>query len=138
MSKVDRAGQLYDYAVEHPEGFTYQDIERDFEWQRSEFVGVVRTLRAILADDEINLTCEPQGQGEPWLYKLIGSYDDARPWATNRIGDLETRLETIGSVSQTLVSATDGRSIEGRKARKMKSTLDYLRGELADIDGRLM
>ena len=94
---------------------------------------VVRRLRLVFAGDDINLVCEPQMLREPWVYKLVGNVEDARSWSTNRISDIETRLETIQAVAESLTNATDGRTIEGRKARKIHRTLGYLIGELAEI-----
>jgi len=130
---AEKIAALYDLAADRPEGFTYIDVEEHLGWGRQTFFGVVRQLRLVFADDEINLICEPDGYLEPWRYKLVGNVDAARGWSTNRIGDIETRLETIQSVAETLTKATDGRTIEGRKARKIHRTLGYLIGELAEI-----
>ena len=51
-----RAGTLFDYAVEQPEGFTVPDACQHFEWSRSQFTRAVRALRLILGSDEINLS----------------------------------------------------------------------------------
>jgi hypothetical protein len=134
--RAERARQLYDYAVGKPEGFTYEEVERDLGWERVRFFGVVRELRLILGDDdEITLPCEPQGPREPWLYRLVGNYDDVRPWVVNRLGDMEARIETLSAVAHTCARVTDARSIEGRKARKVSRTMDYLASELAEIGG---
>lgn len=132
-----QAEQLFDYAVSHYDGFTYKDIKRDLGWDRVHFYWIVRNLRRILAAeaDTINLICSPNGQSQPWLYEFAGTYDDAAPWSRNRVRDLETRLVTINSVAHTLVNATDGRTAEGRKARKIRRTVTRLIEDLADING---
>ena len=130
---AERVGDLFDYAVAHPDGFTYVDVENDLGWDRGLFSWVARNLRAEFADDSVNLICEPQGQYEPWLYRLVGTADDARIWSTNRIADLEGRLHTMASVSESVKNATDGRTTEGRKARKINRTLVRLIEDLEDI-----
>lgn len=129
----DEAGLLYDFAVDHPRGFIYEDAKDKFGWHYSRFIKVVRHLRQILSADEITLTATPQGQHERWLYMLVGTYDAARPWATNRVGDLETRLDTIHGVANTLTNATDGRSVEGKKARLIERTIRHLMENLNDL-----
>jgi hypothetical protein len=129
----EKAGLLYDLAVSKPEGFTYRDVEDKYGWHRTNFVETVRVLRLMFAGDRITLTCESQGFRKPWLYKLVGTYDDARPWTSNRIGDLETRLETVHAVAETLTNATDGRTTEGRKVRKIERTINRLMEDLAEI-----
>lgn len=131
-----QAEQLFGLAAKRIDGFTYQDIEHAFGWDRFHFYWVVSQLRRILAAeaDTINLICTPQGSREPWLYELVGTYEDAAPWSQNRVGDLETRLVTIHSVASTLVNATDGRTVGGRKARKIRRTITRLIEDLADIN----
>jgi hypothetical protein len=129
----DRVTDLFDYAVAHPNGFTKDDIEADLGWEPATTQWVARNLRLTFADDDINLVCEPQGQGERWLYKLVGNPDDARIWATNRTADLESRLRTMAAVASSLENATDGRTVEGRKARKIHRSLARLVEDLEDI-----
>jgi hypothetical protein len=131
--REDSVGLLFDYAVSKPEGFTYEDVEQDLGWPRERFFSVTRRFRRMFAEDQINLVCEPQEQREPWLYKLVGKYDDARLWATNRVEDLVSRTHTIHSVSRTLTNATDGRSTEGRKARLIERKMRQLIEELGDL-----
>ena len=133
-----RAGLLFDYAVAHPDGFTVDDVKSEFGWSADQTNRAARALRMILAEDTINLVCDPSGQRTRWRYRLVGNLEDAKPWASNRLRDIENRLETICGVAKSIAAATDGRSTEGRRARKIYKTLDYLHGELADIDGRLL
>lgn len=130
-----RAALLFDFAVSKPNGFTLEDIEREFSWDRKTFFVAVRQLRtAMQGDDEINLVCNPRGSRQTWLYRLVGNYTDAKPWMSNRMGDMERRLETVQGVASSIKNATDGRSKEGRKARKVLRTVSYLIEELAAIE----
>lgn len=133
MTPEEKTDQLFDFAANRREGFTYVDVQEEFGWHRNDFLKVVRALRMMFKSDTITLTCEPQGSHQPWLYKLVGTYDDARLWSANRIGDLESRLETVHAVAETLTKSTDGRSPEGRKVRKIERTIGRLIEDLADI-----
>lgn len=136
MDRLDElAGKLFDFAVLHPEGFTNEEALAELGLKHITTLNrVIRRLRLILGTDEINLVCDPQGQRERWLYRLIGTIDLGSPWIRNRLRDLEARLETQHSVARSLVNATDGRSIEGRKARLCAKTLGRLREDLAEYD----
>jgi hypothetical protein len=135
MKTAEKIGRLYDYAVEHPEGFTYQDIEKELGWRRTEFFRVAQQLRRLLGnDDQINLICDPQGGGQPWKYQLVGNFDQAREWGRNRTDDAESRLTTIGAVLASVVQATDGRSRDGRRAKIMQRAITRAKEDLAEID----
>ena len=136
MRLSEKIGRLFDYAVAHAEGFTYQDVERDLKWRRNEFGKVANRLRAMLGnDDRINLICEPQQtSSDPWIYKLVGNLQAAQPWNGNRIGDCESRIMTMHAVLSSIVSGSDGRTKEGRRARIMHRALGRLIEDLAELD----
>lgn len=133
--KIDEdAGRLYDFAAARPDGFTFDDVHAEFGWERSYFSRVSRRVRIIFAEDEINLVCTPQGKCEKWKYELVGNYAAALPWQANRLGDLESRLETVHAVAASIVKGTDGRSTEGRKAKKIEVGVRHLMEQLDQID----
>jgi hypothetical protein len=114
MRAAEKMGRLFDYAVEHSDGFTYQDVEKDLGWSRAYFIKVARQLRLLLGhDDEINLVCDVQGRREPWLYKLVGNFEQSRDWSRIRTDDAESRLTTIGGVLSSVIRSSDGRSRDG-------------------------
>jgi hypothetical protein len=134
-SDAEKIGQLFDYAAGRPEGFTYQDVEKDLGWRKPEFTKVHRKLRLLLGgDDQINLVCDAQGRNEPWLYRLVGNIEGARAWVGNRLRDSETRILTIRAICASLVRATDGRSADGRRARIMQRGLTRILEDLAELD----
>jgi hypothetical protein len=136
MKRAEKVDELWDFAAAHPDGFTWADIRKECPWaaDRSHFFAIVRALRITIgAEDTINLVCEPQGSGELWLYRLVGTYDAARPWSANRLGDIESRLVTISGVSRSLVAATDGRSTDGRKSRLIAKVVDRLIEDLDEV-----
>lgn len=135
MRTSEKIGRLFDYAAENKDGFTYQDVERDLDWQRGQFFNTARQLRLMLGnDDTINLVCDPQGQGQPWRYQLVGNVEGARGWISNRLTDTETRIATILAICSTLVRATDGRTGEGKRARIMNKGLSRIIEDLAELE----
>jgi len=133
MTSLDdeRAGLLFDYAVVHPDGFTNEQAVHDLGWTDiSVFNEAARALRLILADDTITLVCDPMGQHERWLYRLVGAYTDARAWSSNRLRDMEARLETVHAVASTMVRVTDGRTFDGKKAKLIMAVVGSLREQL--------
>lgn len=95
---------------------------------------VVHQLRLVFgADDSINLVCTPNGTRQRWLYALVGEIDGSTPWIANRVGDAATRLETMEAVMTSIERATDGRSIEGRRARIIRRACTRAREDLAEL-----
>ncbi|HEY5985123.1 MAG TPA: hypothetical protein VIV12_01890 [Streptosporangiaceae bacterium] len=131
----EKIGRLFDYAAAQPEGFTYQDVEKELGWRRSQFIKVARQLRLMLGnDDQINLVCDVEARNAPWRYRLVGNFDQAREWGRNRTDDAESRLTTISGVLASVVKATDGRSRDGRRARIMQRAITRAKEDLAEID----
>lgn len=131
-----RRDMLFDYAVEHPDGFTKADAMNDLEWGSwpKTFNDAVRDLRVMMGDsDSINLIADPQGSGEQWLYRLVGTVDEGREWVTNRVGDVEGRIRTLQAVVASAVSGSDGRSIEGRKARILHRGISRIVEDLDEL-----
>lgn len=112
-----RAGELYDFAAENPEGFRLWEFAEESECTMGQASDAVSRLRKMLGDHEINLICDPEGWG-PWIYRLVETPQDARPWLLTRQGDTISRIKIQLEVARSGVNATDGRTIEGRYARK--------------------
>ena len=130
-----RRDELFSYAVDHPEGFTIDDLTGDTDWNRRDANAAIHDLRKFLGDtDDINLVCNPNGHGQRWVYRLVGDLAGLQPWARNRLGDSETRLRTMNSMTASIVKATDGRSAEGKRARIIETGLRHLVEDLDNID----
>jgi hypothetical protein len=127
-----RRDALYDYAVAHPEGFTAPQAMADLELTGKQADIAVRDVRLMLGSDEINLVCDPQGSRDPWLYRLVGDMDGAAPWIANRERDMMSRLQTVRAVASSIVHATDGRSLGGRRAAKVRRTITRLIEDLEE------
>ncbi len=132
-----RAGELFDYAVEQPEGFESSDVCLELGWNKHQFEKAARQLRRILADDEINLVCANQGFGKPSRYELVGDMNRAGPWIAGRLRSMESQLETVYNVSKSTINGSDGRTVDGKKARLINRHVGRLREDLADLDGQL-
>jgi hypothetical protein len=132
------ANALFDYLAGNPNGIRLAGMMSHFKWNRAKATEAIRSLRLILGDgDSINLVADPTEHMGQWLYRLVGNYEDARWYVNNRIGDLEARLDTQVGIAQSLETATDGRTVEGRKARMIRSTLSHLVEQLRLLDSSL-
>lgn len=116
----------YDFAVAHPEGFTLGQLAEHLAVSIPTARAVVHRLRRTLSADSINLPCDPPGYRGPWLYHLAGTTEQAGAWEINRLGDAETRLETILSVATSVKRGSDGRSKAGKKARTIELGVRHL------------
>lgn len=125
--------ELFDYATANPEGFTNEDFmaARDVSLER--FKTAAKNLRKTFEDDTINLVCDPAGDGGRWIYRLVGTFKEAKPWIKNRLDDTESRLVTINSVATSSVNGSDGRTLEGRRARLIEKTTRRLIEDLVEL-----
>lgn len=126
---------LFDLAVNTPAGFTVDEARRRLRLTHPQVNKAIHDLRRFLADeaDTINLTCDPQGQGERWLYRLVGTLDEVRNWTRNRVRDSESRVRTMQAMMASIVTATSGRTVEGKKARVMERAFRRLVEDLDQI-----
>lgn len=126
MATTDRASALFDFAVDNPDGFTRDEACEELDLTKDEFFKAARDVRRAFAEDTITLSCDPQGSGEQWLYRLVGTVDDSSPWVSNRLGDAESRFVTIAAVIGAIKNSTDGRTVNGRKAREIHLSVTQL------------
>jgi len=133
-AREERRDSLFDLLVAMPEGVTVNEIGATLSiplWRVNE---VIRDLRLLLGDtDDINLVCTPQGQQERWNYALVGNLDGAREWTANRVGDTASRIRTMQAVMRSVVSASDGRTLDGKRARVIERSLRRLIEDLDDL-----
>jgi len=134
---VTRAGMLFDYAATQPEGFLARDAMAAMQLNRDQYAKAARALRKILADDSINLICLSEGFGQPKRYHLVGTLEKAGPWIQVRMRGIESQLESVLAVSSSLVNATDGRTVEGKKVRLVKRHVGRLVEDLGELDGQI-
>jgi hypothetical protein len=134
---VAQAGLLFDFAADKPDGFLATEACDEFGWSIHQFYRAARVLRKILATDSINLVCVQQGWGEPKRYHLVGTLEKAGSWVSHRMRGVESQLETVLAVSTSLVNASDGRTIEGKKARLISRHVGRLVEDIGELDGRM-
>jgi len=120
----------------NPAGIDYDDIMADLGVDYVTAGQAVRDLRLwyFHEGDTITVVGTPQGKGQRWLFTLAGTTDAARPWVVNRLLDTESRLRTMHSVLGVLVNASDGRTVAGRKARRIERGLRHLVEDLDALD----
>ena len=128
------AGTLFDhlFAIK-PKGITYEDAEVLWGWDRVYFYAVVRVLRLTLSGEDATVTCEQPGGQMPWVYTLTGDPQAIQAWHANRLLDAESRLETIKSVAESAVHATNGRTTTGKRARTVYKAVGRLMEDLAEL-----
>lgn len=127
--------RLADFAFANLDGFDYKDVEAELGWQRPYFFKVARYFRLTYGTAEMNLVCEPPGgrMSKPHIYRLTGETQQIQAYGRSRIPDLVSRVETLQQVAVSAVNATDGRSREGRIARRVERHMTRLHEDLADI-----
>lgn len=132
-----RRDKLFDYLVANPQ-VTLRQIERHLGVSKSAAETSIRDLRLLFGDlDDITLICEPDGKGRPWLYRLVGNATEAFPYQSARLLHVEAELVTLEAQSRSIARSTDGRTIEGKKADLIESTVGYLNRELRRLNGEL-
>lgn len=94
----------------------------------------VRRLRNLLADQEVNVVCRPQGKGEPWLYSLVGDLESVENWRGIRVRGLRSQLETVRNVASSLVNATPATDPNAMAVRFALLQVDHLLESLALLD----
>lgn len=135
----DLAGKVYDLLADAPEGLTMEDIAEQLSMPRDAIRRAVRAARMTLSDaDTLFILAEPQGARQPWRYRLVDGgtlvdFEDSA-WVPNRVKDSQSRVALLAAAMAVAVRATDGRSIEGRKARTMERQLRHLTEDLEGID----
>lgn len=130
----DAINELFDYAATHREGFTAPEARDALGISQTVFESAIRGIRRIFDTGKETLVADRRGHNEPWLYRLVSTYEDAEGWAGEQLRHLETRIGTMVAVLSAIVRATDGRTRNGKKAREFLHTLKYLVERLEMVD----
>lgn len=129
-----RAIDLYDWLQLQPgQQATLVEMQAEFGWGTNLTRRVINDLREILAGENQNLPCFPQGQYDPWVYRLVDNYADARSWLINRVDDSETRVGTINNVVSSIVNATAVGTYAGDRARLINLHLTRLQEDMVNL-----
>ena len=125
--RIKRRNDLLDQLNANPTGITVDDMMATHGWDLRKANTAISDVRRYLGkNDVMNLVCEPQGQYARWLYRLVGTLDEAEPWTKNRTEDVESRLRTMNAVMSSVVRSTNGRTKEGKRARMLETGLRHL------------
>lgn len=129
-----RRDALFDYLVSRPWGVTLDQIKSHLRTTTKNAESAVRDLRLWCDDtgDTINVICDNDGIN-PGNYRLAGG-SDARPWQRQRLKSMESQLETMVAVSSSVARGVDGRTTEGRKARRIRDGAETILRDLNWID----
>lgn len=136
---ADRAAVLFDLLVEGDK--TSAELIQITGWSYKQWQKATQALRDILAanDDVISVVAEPQGESQPWLYRLQAGKVIVDPeqsrWVLNRLQDAERRITTIEHVLDVAVNSLDGRTVAGKKARIYRLHIKRAREEVALMTG---
>ncbi|SRR6266536_2615957 len=131
---VETTLSVFDYLMLHPEGVISGDAADTLDLSPAQFRRAVSGIRAAGIEYGWTVVCEPTGTFGGWSYKLARIYGDAREWVGIRTEDITTRLATLENALAVTIEHTDGRSADGRAARRAHRRIRYLREELADVE----
>jgi hypothetical protein len=133
-----RRVELLDLLTDHEDGLTAPEIMDMQGWDGNIFHHTLQSLRDWLAEDGDNiytLPCAPSDWQEPWVYQLVrgDEYGKVDPetmqetvkskvlkfWINNQFSHVVRRLKTIQKILEVIVRMTDGRTLQGKMARKL-------------------
>lgn len=112
----DLAGQFYDLLVAEPDGLDKHQIASKLGVPVRVVVPILRKLRLILGGgDSINIPWRSEGRRR--IYFLTGQIEQGQQWQAARISKKLADLEVDLAWWRSMVEATDGRTVDGKKAR---------------------
>lgn len=124
---------LFALLASHPDGLDRDEIAIELCLSVPQVHTLVHKARRILGDtDSVNVVCDPVGPR--WLYRLVGTLDDAQQWTSIKLRDARTRLVTQLAIWTSLLRGVDVRTLEGRV---IKATVLSLRHLIENIDNEL-
>lgn len=139
--RASRMVDLLELLGNDPDGITVDQIAAGLATDYNTARRTIHDLRVWLGDTgQVFLVCLPQGGNDRWLYRLTDGAQLATEgtpeawWVKNRVDDAQTRVATVAAGLQVAVRMTDGRSLVGRRARRMALSLNRLVEDLALID----
>lgn len=126
------AARLYDLLAAKPDGLDIHEIAAHLEIPREQADMVVRKLRLILGEgDSINVPVRIEGRRH--VYYLAGRPVDGAGWQAIRVKTMLSRLDVDRAWWRSMVTATSGRTKEGRMARAVEKYFNRLVEDVEEI-----
>lgn len=110
------ATQLFDALADHPDGFTIHEISALLEIPRQTANMVIRTLRLTLGQGD-SITVPYRVDGRQRRYFLASQVEALVERNNIRQTTYASNMETEIAMWQAVKAQTNGRTVEGRKAR---------------------
>jgi hypothetical protein len=97
--RANQAAILKAFVTAHPGPWTISDLARALKLGKRQTQQAVKDFREICGlMEDVTLICEPNGKGQPWLYRLVGRPDDSAWWEAWTVIRLHTTAETAKAV----------------------------------------
>jgi hypothetical protein len=123
--RANQAAILKAFVTAHPGPWTISDLARALKLGKRQTQQAVKDFREICGlMEDVTLICEPNGKGQPWLYRLVGRPDDSAWWEAWTVIRLHTTAETAKAVLEASLRGVDRRTVEARSARVVVSAIE--------------
>jgi hypothetical protein len=129
----ERAVALFDYALTQPDDFAMFDALMALDMTRAQFCRAVSDIRKVAAENNYTMVCR-RGRFNQHRYRLVQRYAEMVEWVQGRQGSIGAQLETVEGALSVAVNNSDGRTGDGRRARRSLRLVSFLREELQDMD----
>lgn len=132
MDKVSRALE------ETPDGLTTPELAAATGIGETNLSGIVGDLRRVFAEDDSINVITFIGNDGAWRYKLVGDVDSESEWFMQWMRKrARSTLSTTSGVFDSLAMGLDGRTAEGRWAKRVNRQLVAMVAELDDLEWML-
>lgn len=115
---AQRAGDLIALLTTHPEGLTLTQIMWATKWSESMTRTVLHRARLRLRDEGFNIMVENLGFPDP-AYKLAADSETSEVYRSAHRRNIHAQTEVAVAWASSLVNATDERTLEGKRARRV-------------------
>lgn len=126
------ATSLFDALADHPEGFTIHEIGVLLEIPRQTANTVIRTLRLTLGQGD-SITVPYKIDGRQRRYFLASQVEALRERSEIRQATYASNMDTEIAMWTAVKAQTNGRTIEGRKARLYLKYWTRLREDINEL-----
>jgi hypothetical protein len=126
-----RITQLVTYISDNPDGVTVDGMQAELGLDYSTTRKLIHAVRIYLRDSGFDLCCNPSTiRRGRWIYYFTGDWQEGNQWLSFRLRDTQGRIKTVEAVMTALFSKLDGRSSEGRAAKRCLISVRHLEENL--------